>query len=124
MGWPRLFPTYGNWGGPGWSGGEYPSSPSDTDWEVPSVDSMDEVFKEHDRRYQLAISDYDNGLITEEEKENFWVEADKFLVKSLDDMPMDPNKWENKPTTCKTWYAWGYRKLAILSFNILIWLRK
>ena len=49
--WKCLLPRYGNWGGPGWSGGKW-CPPNSTDWSVPGVDEMDELFKEHDKQYQ------------------------------------------------------------------------
>lgn len=49
--WKRLIPKYGNWGGPGWSAGEY-CPPSYTNWAVPGIDDMDALFKQHDMAYQ------------------------------------------------------------------------
>ena len=57
-----LVPTYGNWGGPGWSAGKRQSNYDDTDWSVEAIDSMDEVFKGHDKKYQLAIEEYNKIL--------------------------------------------------------------
>jgi len=51
MWWPRVL-TYGNWGGPGWSGGEFVHDPKLTDWTVQAVDDMDAAFKMHDLHYQ------------------------------------------------------------------------
>ena len=51
MRWPRLL-TYGNWGGPGWSGGEYVADRRLTRWNVKPVDEMDAAFREHDLMYQ------------------------------------------------------------------------
>lgn len=48
--WQYLFPRYGNWGGPGWSAGCW--NPTETDWFVPTIDAMDELFKRHDWSYQ------------------------------------------------------------------------
>jgi hypothetical protein len=50
--WQWLIPTYGNWGGPGWSSGRYTDSPSEVDWNVNPVDAMDEAFREHDYAIQ------------------------------------------------------------------------
>jgi len=49
-----LIPTYGNWGGPGWSSGAYTDNKEEVNWNVPPVDAMDQAFKEHDRMYQLG----------------------------------------------------------------------
>lgn len=76
--WQRLFPTYGNWGGPGWSGGCWPE-PGETDWSVSPVDSMDRCFKEHDSHYQRT------GDIKV---------ADGNLVDDLLYLRWDPRSWE------------------------------
>jgi hypothetical protein len=55
MRWPR-FLTHGNWGGPGWSGGEYVADRRLTRWEVEPVDAMDAAFREHDFAYQNGPS--------------------------------------------------------------------
>ena len=52
--WPS-FLVYGNWGGPGWSGGEWVFDPSKTNWGVPPVDDMDALFKAHDFDMQNGI---------------------------------------------------------------------
>ncbi|WP_046861867.1 hypothetical protein, partial [Microvirga massiliensis] len=47
-----LIPTYGNYGGPGYSDGEvlaYPTQP--VDYSSPPVDSLDTLFMAHDRAY-------------------------------------------------------------------------
>jgi hypothetical protein len=49
-----LIPTYGNWGGPGWSGGKFTDDPTEVDWDVAPIDYMDYFFKKHDSRYQQA----------------------------------------------------------------------
>jgi len=53
--WPKCL-TYGNWGGPGWSGGQFVSDPKKTNWDIPAVDEMDLVFKWHDYSYQHSYS--------------------------------------------------------------------
>lgn len=54
----RLFPkclTYGMWGGPGWSGGEWQDNPLQVKWGVAPIDSMDVLFKCHDFDMQNNI---------------------------------------------------------------------
>jgi len=43
-------PTYGNWGGPGWSGGRrtYGDPLTDKDKGCPAIDKLGELFREHD----------------------------------------------------------------------------
>lgn len=89
----HLLPRYGNWGGIGYSGGAFPGSPAETDWSVPPVDSMDDLFKRHDKVYQYAIE----HAPTVEMRNADWEEADKWLVRSLQDMPIDTRKWAQPP---------------------------
>jgi VCBS repeat-containing protein len=51
------FPTYGNWGGPGWSGGQenLPNAPiTPSQLSVAPIDGLDALFKEHDIGYDKA----------------------------------------------------------------------
>lgn len=50
--WWQLFPRYGNWGAPGYSAGVWNNDPALTDWSVPGIDAMDDLFKWHDWAYQ------------------------------------------------------------------------
>lgn len=52
--WPK-FLTYGNWGGPGWSGGKFVHDPKLVDWTVTPVDPMDRAFKAHDWGIQHGL---------------------------------------------------------------------
>ena len=54
MHFPRPL-TYGNWGGPGWSGGEFVDDPKLVDWFVLPIDEMDALFKRHDFEVQNRI---------------------------------------------------------------------
>lgn len=54
--WQRLLPTYGNWGGIGWSAGTWNNDPAQTDWSVAAIDEMDELFKWHDWAYQHGFA--------------------------------------------------------------------
>jgi hypothetical protein len=66
--WPS-FLTYGNWGGPGWSGGKFVHDPALVDWMVPAIDEMDKAFKWHDAQWQTkAVSK---------------LEADRILMRNL-----------------------------------------
>jgi len=50
--WKYIIPTYGRWGGAGWSGGEWVNYPELTNWNIKPKDDMDKLFKEHDYYYQ------------------------------------------------------------------------
>lgn len=116
----RLVPTYGNWGGPGWSGGRYPRGWADTDWEIIAVDSLDYLFKAHDRRYQGAIRKCSLGWISEGEKVRQWREADAQLVRDLKQLPSRPSAWACLPYMHSVLYAWLYRKAAIAVFTVVL----
>lgn len=116
----RLIPTYGNWGGPGWSGGKRHENYKNTDWSVEALDSMDELFKEHDKKYQKAIEKYNSQEIDIKEKNKIWLDADKKLIENLDFLSQDPNKWFKKPLNI-TW-AWLYRKSAIFLFQVKVFI--
>jgi hypothetical protein len=112
----RMCPRYGNWGGPGWSGGTFPARPSDTDWSIPGIDSMDDLFKEHDRGYQDALSAYNSQDINKSEMIGFWDDADKNLVSGLGGLSRSPGRW-SRPAPNTLW-AWFYRNLGMGSFWI------
>ena len=117
--WQYFIPRYGNFGGPGWSGGVMMADYSEVDWAVKPVDSLDELFCRHDKHYQAAIHKERDGIITELEKYKLWLKADKELIQEIDDLPIDPHKWPRKPSNM--FYGWLYRKLAIYSFTLKTW---
>ena len=120
--WTYLIPKYGNFGGPAWSGGKSIDSYDDVDWSVSRSDSLDECFFDHDKRYQLSIEQERSGEISNKQKLKIWLKADQILVKSIDDIPINPNEWQSKPTKHSHRYAWFYRKLALGVFGAKTWL--
>lgn len=96
--WQRLFPHYGNWGGPGWSGGQWCNDPEKTRWDVVGIDDMDEFFRFHDHAYQTG------------RKRN---QADWDLFIKLWFLG---SRWGKKPVT---FYGKFYRVLALISFAVL-----
>lgn len=120
--WQYLIPKYGNYGGPGWSGGAMMSNYNDVDWSNKPVDSLDWRFLDHDKRYQKSIKLRDDGTISDYEMHNRWNEADKNLIKEISNIPIDPSEWSFPPTTHSIFYAWLYRKLAIYGFALKVWI--
>ena len=100
----RLVPTYGNWGGPYWSGG----TRNGPDWGVAPVDSLDHVFYDHDVRYHAAGGDRFKEL-----------EADRLLREELGELRWDPLAWDRPPESAS--YAAAYRLGAAIAFD---WKRK
>jgi hypothetical protein len=98
--WQWIIPTYGNWGGPGWSSCKYTDDKLDVDWNMCGVDEMDELFKIHD--YQWQCDNYSKR------------KADKQLVRDL-----------LKLRICGVWKN-IYKIAAIIGFSIIscFWWRK
>lgn len=109
----KLLPRYGNWGGPGWSCGKFVEDPNKTDWSVSPRDSLDALFKEHDRLYQQTILN-----VPIDEWENSFNEADALLAEGAYSLPSNPSRWPSPPTTASWIYAYVYRKMIILIFSI------
>jgi len=118
--WEYLVPHYGNYGGPGYSGGAMMDNYDEVDWSVEPTDSLDQCFHDHDRNYQAHIKDFDEGKITNKEKLQLWTEADKILIKEMDELSPNPKKWPETPTKNSNKYAWFYRKVSIGIFWIKV----
>jgi hypothetical protein len=95
--WPK-FLTYGNWGGPGWSGGQWRIAGEEVRWDCPAIDEMDRAFKDHDERWQ-------KNLTTK-------IEADEILVEELSKINV------------RGFHANVYQFGAILGFFIFILIRR
>jgi hypothetical protein len=92
----KAIPIYGNFGGPGWSGGQRGDV---RPWVAPA-DSMDEFFMEHDYGYGRGE----------------FRKADRELYQSLMKMPGDPRDWSTPSKTLR--YADAYRKFCIVIFYL------
>lgn len=91
--WKIPLPTYGNYGGIGWSSGVYVNDPGETDWNVPALDAMDALFKRHDQAWQCK-------------GECRW-RADLDLVRALHELSPPAER-----------YGRFYRRLAIVAFIV------
>jgi len=63
--WPKSL-TYGNWGGPGWCGGEWRDYGDKVDWTVEPIDEMDGLFWWHDWRVQHGYGRYAHYLLAQD----------------------------------------------------------
>jgi RHS repeat-associated protein len=97
-----LVPTYGNWGGPGWSGGQRGGI-----GPLPPVDSMDKCFKAHDFCYGELDCSKDSASVRRS--------CDKELVRCLTQLPSDPLSWPGPAPDPKR--AERYRKAATRLFE-------
>lgn len=110
----RLVPRYGNWGGPSLSGGKYTDDPAEVDWSIPGIDSMDELFKAHDRAYQTAL--HMGG--TETQTQDALNTADFLLAYLLGELSANPRRWDRMPPWWRVPYAIWYRYMVLGIFNI------
>jgi len=74
---------YGNWCGPGWSGGEFPL-PGKTKWNVSAIDPLDECCKKHDACFQGY--DLINHKYLPKEKRKSKEECNKEFCKCLENI--------------------------------------
>lgn len=104
---------YGNWYGPGWSGGVETDKNNGQMGSAPPVDSMDEAAKRHDFTYERAEkmekagNGYGAAILTKA--------ADVVFVKDLEALSDDPKQWRNPPIYPEL--AANYRSRAITSFK-------
>jgi len=89
----HIIPLYGNWGGPGWSGGKFVDDKSLVDWEVVALDRLDLLLKEHDYAYQHGTP---------------YKDADYKLL------------WDLKFCPVRGWWANAYRVACIFIFSIKV----
>jgi len=94
---PFWQPRDGNWGGQDWSGGQNPKQHGGADGDLPPVHSADERYKRHDNRWGYC----DNVDILANDpiqwRKDCKREADKELVKELEQLPENPKDWESPP---------------------------
>lgn len=79
--------TYGNWGGGGWSAGDFTPPGGLVNRNVPHVDELDRVFKYHDIAYEDAIYAWQDSNQSHQDKMDFWdkiIEADKKMLEGID----------------------------------------
>lgn len=98
-------PTYGNWGGPGWSASrETNGQPlTEADLLVDGLDPLDEAFKAHDSAYEKA-----GELPSLSDQRIAIARADLELIKTIYDLDMKTMSIESQ----------SYRALAVEAFVI------
>jgi len=103
-----IFPTknfardgwYGNYGGPGHTGGGDATGYLPHDFEAEPIDSMDELFRDHDKAWWTG-------------HEVLKHKSDVELLKGLENLSADPRDWDNPPPQGKWIYASQFRLAAI-----------
>ncbi len=102
---------YGNWCGPGWSGGVDVSKNNGKSGTAGPVDSLDAACKKHDEVYDLKKPNQPRLNHAIEET------ADKRLIKDLNALPEDPKKWPDPPASQNEKSAEMYRHEASAYFK-------
>lgn len=66
--------TYGNWGGGGWSNGEFtpPGQSPDFRGSIENLTELDKTFRSHDQNYQLAQDAYKLSPRSDADKAAYW----------------------------------------------------
>ena len=100
-----FIPRYGNWGGPNHSGGRETTDSERVDWNLDPKDSLDEIFKKHDKMYQH----YDEEL-----------SADEYLIYEINNLEFLPWNWDNPPRS--NFEAFVYRFVALRLFRLKVYL--
>lgn len=106
---PPTGPTYGNWGGGLWSGGQYSPIPGQMGTAQP-VDSLDEVCKSHDKCYAMPVSS-----ILEPFKKDL---CNRQLVNNTEALSNDPRNWAHPPQPGTEMWARIYRG------GVIVWFRE
>lgn len=97
-----MVPIYGNYTGPGWTGGKRLWSSADTNGNKPPVDRLDELSVIHDKAYERASDSEDI------------YNADIIYLESVLKLPENPEEW----SVYNTRVADAYLKLLIKAFRI------
>ena len=114
---PIWQPREGNWGGQDWSGGQNPKQHGGADGDLPPVHSADERYKRHDNGWGYC----DNVDILANDptqwRKDCKREADKELVKELEQLPENPKDWDRPPPKGQEDSATIFRKGATWWFK-------
>lgn len=79
--------TYGDFGGAGWSGGEFTEPGKPPKLAGPGLSKLDLTFRSHDEAYSKAEIAYAKSKQTDADKTAYWkaiIQADKAMIKNID----------------------------------------
>jgi len=101
------FKYHGNWGGPRYSGGKFTDMP---DWTIPALDSLDELFKKHDRDYGTMNQNQADRLFLQRARSlpqsaKKWLAQAGFHVKALNITDVQP-AWSKRKVIDREQYPW------------------
>ncbi len=103
----QLLPVYGNYGMPGHRGGGTPTGEFPKDFAAPAIDSLDELFKQHDQAYWAA------ELVGGAKEREFKCEGDRRLIDGLSGLlQISVSEWEHRPPNAAKALAFATGALA------------
>jgi hypothetical protein len=82
--------TYGNWGGKGWSAGEFTPPGQEPKWEVIGLTDLDKIFKVHDKAYQDLEDAWNDSSKSARDRVDYWesiITGDNQMRQSVDATP-------------------------------------
>ena len=104
--WAWWVPEYGNFGGPGYSGGKEVPQGAKPDMSVDAKDHLDQCFKDHDWCY------WKNKVTSDEIDNCNKMKCDQELNNCMERIGPYPWMWKNRPPKWKYGYARNYRDVA------------
>jgi hypothetical protein len=109
--------TYGNWGGAGWSGGQFNVKEATLNRAIKALDSLDQVFKDHDIAYEDAMFKWQASSKSVGATFLFWKEiiaADNAMLSSIDAIKADGSIGSVDSN------AWAAATQATLAFKYIV----
>jgi len=100
-----IVPTYGNYAGPGWTGGKRLWNSEAEGGKEPAIDNLDKLAKAHDTEYGEAGKDKSKIQA-----------SDLKLIEGAKALPQDASEWCDSSVDSKV--AGAYRDLLISSFEV------
>ena len=91
--------TYGNWGGKGWSAGQFTPPGQKPDWKVIGLTDLDKIFREHDKAYQNLEDAWNASSKSPQDIADYWgstISADNQMRQSIHDSGVN-NGWGSYP---------------------------
>jgi len=88
--------TYGNWGGKGWSAGQFTPPGQEPNWDVGSNGPLDAIFKVHDKAYQDLQNAWNASAKSKQDIADYWnstLAADSQMRRGIQDL--EDNDWGN-----------------------------
>lgn len=120
--------TYGNWGGKGWSAGQFTPKGEKVDRDVEAQDDLDQVFKDHDINYEDAEERWKESPQSREDRRNYWndiIAADEQMIRDIRELRDsgalgEPPSMSSELTYQEASPAWYAAQQAQLAFETAV----